>query len=98
MLLGKPMYELAKEMKCHIRFIHTVRNRVEKTHHYPRAQNAREKLWEHKYSCIWNDPDRDQYLECAVIREMYFRTGFDVAEIAKLTGKSRKYVETTLFS
>lgn len=98
MLLGKPMYELAREMDCHIRYIHKVRNRVEKTHHYPRAQNARAQLWEHKYSGIWNDHDRNKFLETAVIKEMYFKSGFDAKEIATLCKRTPEYVETTLFS
>lgn len=94
---GQPVYTVAEQLGISRKSVYDAVVRVEKKQKYPVAENARANNWDFKYSRMWHLA-KSKDMQRAVMRDMYYRGGYDVTEIAKYTGKSLTSVRVVLFN
>jgi len=97
MLLGEPVYLLCEKHDCDRKTITNVKNRMEVN--TPHGEHIREANWTHKYKHIQDKLDKkpNEYIQEALVREMYYKAGYDLSEIAKYTKitkvKAKEYIQ-----
>ena len=86
-LLNTPLSDILKKYDICKRTLFNIVNKYE----HPRklsGSNFRSQLWKYKYSYIHTE----EHAREAMIREMYYVSGFPVKEIVEYTGKGKAYV------
>jgi hypothetical protein len=85
MILGEPVYLLCEKHDCDRKTITNVKNRMEL--HSPHGHHMREANWTHKYKHVQEliDKKPNERLQRALVREMYYKAGYDLSEIVQYT-------------
>ena len=88
-LLQEPVYTVWDKHKCSHQHVYNIVRDVETQIYKAKADNARKEVWTHKYEKVWIMSQRlgrsDAKLRRALVRDMYFRGGFSIPEIAEYT-------------
>ena len=92
-LTGQPLWTVADKYKIHLRQIHLIKNRVEARNQRVVGKNMRGHMWNTKYKLLWERPQNTYGVKNAIMRDMYYKSGFDTDEIALLTGCDLTKVE-----
>lgn len=95
-LLGQPIYTVAEQLGISRKRVYEAVEKVEKKQKYPVGKNVRAKNWEFRYQPMWKLAKAKE-MKHAIMRDMYYRGGYDVAEIHKYTGTPLTALHIVLF-